>query len=68
MVVRRWRVLRVLGFVAFAALVVALAGALLDRISTLNPNIPKIREMLALEHETNAVIYIGDSTDRKSVV
>jgi len=62
MVVRRWRALRVLGFVAFAALVVALAGALLDRISTLNPNIPKIREMLALEHETNAVIYIGDST------
>jgi hypothetical protein len=61
------RALRALGFVAFSFVVIVMAGEVLERISSLNPNLPKIREMIALEHDTNAVIYLGDSTTLDSV-
>ncbi|MBA3403436.1 MAG: hypothetical protein H0U13_01945 [Gemmatimonadaceae bacterium] len=56
------RALRALGFVVFTLAIVFLVGELLDRATVLNPNTPKIREMLALENDHNAVVYIGDST------
>lgn len=59
---RRTNPRRVLGFVVVAVAVVLIAGEVFARFAWLNPNTPKIQEMLALEGETNDVLYIGDST------
>ena len=54
--------MRAAAFVALSLVVVFLVGEVLDRVSWVNPNTPKIREVLALEGETNDVLYLGDST------